>query len=110
MQAAVRRDDTEVGAAHHRIAGFRGKLPGEAHPVVVALDLAGAAEPVPGKAFLHTDDHGIDAVLALALQHRIEIARIIGPGLCHEIAAAAAIRLVPGRDVAVDQIGQRIHV
>ena len=64
----------------------------------------------PGKAFLHRDDHGVDAVPALALQHRIEIAGALGPGPRDEIAAAAAVGLVPGRDVAIDQIGQRIHV
>ena len=110
LQPVVGRHDTEIGAAHHRIARFRGKLPGEAHTVVVAFDIAGAAEAMAREAFLHTDDHGVDAVPSLALQHWIEIAGALGPGLGNEIATTAAVGLVPRRDVAIDQISQRVHV
>jgi hypothetical protein len=75
--------------------------------VVVAFNIAGAAEPVARETFLHTDDHGVDAVPAFALQHRIEIDGALGPGPGDEITATAAVGLVPLRDIAIDQ---RIHV
>src|SRR5690349_16665302 len=56
-QPVVGRDDAEVGARHHGITAFRREIPGEAHPVVVALDIAGATEAMARKALLHTDDH-----------------------------------------------------
>ena len=109
-QPVVRRDDTEVGAVHHRIPTFRRKLPREANPVVVAFDLAGAPEPMARELLLHTDNHRVDALPPFALQHRIEIARPLRPGLCNKITATPAVSLVPRRDIAIDQIGQRIHV
>lgn len=76
----------------------------------MGIDRAGAAEFVAGEARLNALGHGIDAAAAFALQHRVDIGRILGPGLGDERTPAIGVGLVPHGDVAVDEFGPVGHV
>src|SRR3954469_14766508 len=63
---------------------------------------AAAAEAESRELRLRRGDQRIDAGMALALQHRVAIGRLLGKGGGDEVAPARCIALVPAGDVAVD--------
>jgi hypothetical protein len=108
-QSRVGADDPEIGATHHRRTFLRCQIPGEADTVMVALDIAGPAEPMSREALLHACDHRIDAVTPFALKHGIEIARAFRPRPCDQVVPPSGVGLVPRRDLAIDQVGECVH-
>ncbi len=85
------------------------QLPGEAHPVVVRVDFARAAEAIPRKLGLDGLDHGVYAVSPLTRYQRIKVLTLLRPRLPDQLAALGGIGLIPRRDVAVDHLLYLTH-
>src|SRR5260221_13733202 len=109
LEPVVGGDDAEIGSPGDCRLAFRRELPGEAHAVVMSIDIAGATELVVGEALLDRLDHRVDIGLALTADMRVEIARGLRPGPRDESAAALPVGLVPDGDIAIDQIGEIAH-
>src|SRR5215213_11165584 len=102
-------DHPDVEAPGQCDVTIRTKLPGEAHPVVVCVDIARAAEAIPRKLGLNALDHGVDAVSPLTSHKWVEVLRFLRPGAPDQLAALGGIGLVPGRDVAVNHLLHLTH-
>src|SRR5260221_12585885 len=108
-QPVVAGDHAEIGAVDHRRAGLWRQAPAEPHAIMMDVDVAGATEPVPREPGLDILDHGVDAGEALAFHHRVDIAAGLGPGARDQLPPTLGVGLVPHRDVALDQVGERAH-
>src|SRR5262245_61348612 len=81
LQATVGGYHAEIGAVYDRRSVLRREFPGESDTVVMGVDIARPAKPVSGEARLNPLDHGVDARLALAIHHGVEIACAFRPRL-----------------------------
>src|SRR6185312_4691284 len=88
-------DHAEIDTASDRRAVVRTQLPGEADAVLVAVDVAGAAEAEARELRLHPRDHGVDAVVPLAAHQRVEVAPVLGPGAGNQVLSRHWVCLVP---------------
>src|SRR5919202_1572004 len=94
LQAAVSGDDGKIGPAYHYWSVLRCKFPGEAHPIMMHVNIAYPAKPVSNETLLDPLDHSVDARMALTLHHRVEVACIIRPRLRNEFAALLGVGFV----------------
>ena len=63
------------------------------------FDAAREMQPVAGEMLLRRRDHGVEAVVAVALPRRVDVGAVVGPGLRHQLATPLGLRLVPRRQV-----------
>jgi len=75
----------------------------------VAVDRAGQPEPEAGELALHHPDGGRDRLSALGHGQRVDVARVLGVQLVDGPAAGGGVGLVPGGDVALRQVVERVH-
>src|SRR4030088_1562492 len=97
---AVGREGGEIDALDDRRARYRAERPGEAHGVVVAVDLGDALQHKARELGLDAGQHGVEAGLAVAHHHRIAVAHVGGAGRSQRRLAPGRVSLVPARDVA----------
>src|SRR5918992_5548932 len=109
LQAAT-DDHAEVDAPRQRRATLGPEFPGKAYAVVMAVNFAGTAEPVPREPLLNPPDHGVDTILALALHQWIEIAWSFRPGPRDEVPATLGVSFIPHGDITIDQVGKLAHL
>ena len=69
----------------------------------MGLGFADPLEAHPRETQLRRGDHGIDAAQAVTLLGRVTVGRGLDKGLADESAAAPAVGLVPGGEIAVDE-------
>jgi hypothetical protein len=82
---------------------FWAKLPSEANALIVHVHIGAASKLQRGKLFLNTLDHGIDPTPAFARYEWVEVCRIFRPGTCDQFFPAIRIRLIPCREIAINQ-------
>jgi hypothetical protein len=71
---------------------------------VVGVDRAGEGEDVARELALGGGDRGVDRVVPLGIDQRIDVAGVVGPGFRDQITSGGGVGLVPAGKVAVDQI------
>lgn len=79
LQTIVGTDNCEVGSGDQYWPTFWRKLPSEAQMAVVGIDRADLAKLMPCKVRLNSLHHGVDAGMALATHHWVDIAGVVGP-------------------------------
>jgi hypothetical protein len=99
-QPSVGADGRDIGADHQWLVSVATQTPAEPGDVVVGIDPAGESEDVARELALG----GVDRIVSLGVDQRIDVAGVVGPGFPDQIASGGGVSLVPAGKVALDQI------